>query len=155
MLHQAKAESTDINRDRVKIGVHDLECGGGVRESRYGDGRNGPVDMIHMKGSSGRVAYTRSVAAILARAGLASSEEAEQVARSQQITMQRPAVEEWRTQGRRGQGGHGQGGRDQGDRVQGNRGHSRGGQRGRRQQQQVSSFELATQNRWSAFEGNL
>ena len=88
MLHQAKAESTDINRDRVKIGVHGLECEGGLRESRYGDGRNGPVDRIHMKGSSGMVAYTRSVAAILARAGLASSEEAQQVARSQQITMQ-------------------------------------------------------------------
>ena len=42
MLHQAKAESTDANRDRVRIGVHNLECEGGLRESRYGDGRNGP-----------------------------------------------------------------------------------------------------------------
>ena len=68
------------------IGVHNLECKDGLRESRYGDGRNGPVDMIHMKGSSGKVAYTRSVAAILARAGLASIQEAEQVARSQDVT---------------------------------------------------------------------
>ena len=150
MLHQAKEESTDANKDRVKIMVHDLECEGGVRESRYGDGRNGPVDMIHMKGSSGMVAYTRSVAAALARAGLASSEEAEQVARSQEISMQRPAGDNWRTQGRRGQG---QGGRGQG---QGGRSQGRGDHRGRRQQQQqVSTFELATQNRWSAFQGNL
>ena len=130
--------------------VHDLECEGGLRKSHYGDGRNGPVDMIHMKGSSGMVAYTRSVAAALARAGLASSEEAEQVARSQQISMQRPAGDNWRTQGRRGQG---QGGRGQG---QGGRSQGRGDHRGRRQQQQqVSTFELATQNRWSAFQGNL
>ena len=155
MLHQAKAESTDVNKDRVMIGVHNLECEGGVRESRYGDGCYGPVYMIHMKGSSGMVAYTRSVAAILARAGLASSEEAEQVARSQQITMDRPAGEVWRTQGRRGQGqgGRGQGQSGQGQR-QGGRGQGRGDHRGRRQQQ-VSTFELATQNRWSAFQGNL
>ena len=160
MLHQAKAESADRNKDRIMIGVHNLECEGGVREARYGDGRNGPVDMIHMKGSSGRVAYTRSVAAILARAGLASSEEAEQVARSQEITMERPSGDNWRMQGRRGQGGRGQGqgGRDQGQggRRQGGQGQCRGGQRGRRQQQQQGSpFELATQNRWSAFQGNM
>ena len=133
MLHQAKAESTDVNKDRVKIGVHDLECEGGVRESRYGDGRNGPVDMIHMKGSSGKVAYTRSVAAILARAGLASIQEAEQVARSQEITMDRPAGDAWRTQGRRGQGGRGQGQGVQGQ-GQGGQGRDRRDQRGRRQQ---------------------
>ena len=102
-----------------------------------------------MKGSSGMVAYTRSVAAILARAGLASAEEAEQVARSQQITMERPVSEDWRTQSRRGQRGGGHGQRDQGQ-SQGRRDH-----RGRRQQQQVSPFQLATQNRWSAFQGNL
>ena len=45
MLHQAKAESTDKNKDRISIGVHNLECEGGVREARYGDSRNGPVDM--------------------------------------------------------------------------------------------------------------
>ena len=165
MLHQAKAESTDTNKDRVKIGVHNLECEGGVRESRYGDGRNGPVDMIHMRGSSGKVAYTRSVAAILARAGLASSEEAQQVARSQKITMERPSGEDWRTQGRRqgsqgqeggrGQGGWGQGGWGQGGQGQGRRGQNQGGRRGRRQPQEPSAFELATQNRWTPLQGNL
>ena len=157
MLHQAKAESTDMNKDRVKIGVHNLECEGGVRESRYGDGRNGPVDMIHMKGPSGKVAYTRSVAVALANAGLARIEEAEQVARSQDITMERTAGDAWRTQGRRGQGGQGQGGRGHGawGRGQGGQGRGQDSRGHRQQQQQTSTFELATQNRWSAFEGNL
>ena len=73
MLHQAKAESTSAHKSKVMIGVHNLECEGGLRASRYGDGRKRSVDMIHMRGTSGQVA------SILAGAGLATMQEAAQV----------------------------------------------------------------------------
>ena len=84
--------------------------------------------MLHMKGPSGKVAYTRSVALILAGAGLCSVEEAQQVARNQDVKM-KPAANTFQTQGRRGQG------------------------QGRpRRQQQLTPFQLATQNRFGGLQ---
>jgi hypothetical protein len=128
MLHQAKLESTSIHKNKVTIGSHNLDCDGGKRASRYGDHGNTHVDMIHMRGSSGRVAYTRSVAAILAKAGLASREEAEQVMRSVDVRMNPRQEDSFQTQGRRGR-------------------------KGPRGQQQQSTFQLAVQNRWSGLQG--
>ena len=71
-------------RKKIVIGKHNLDCTGGLRQSRFGDSRYGQVDGIHLKGSSGRVAFTRSMAAILAAAGLCNTVEAEQVARSEE-----------------------------------------------------------------------
>ena len=85
--------------------------------------------MIHMRGPSGLVAYTRSVAAILAKAGLASQYDAEQVMRSEDVRMKTREEDNFQTQGRRGSKGP------------------------RRQQQQQSTFQLALQNRWSGFQG--
>ena len=82
--------------------------------------------MIHMRGSSGLVAFTRSMSLILAKAGLANYDEAQQVMRSQDVQMTSNSFE---TQGRRGR-------------------------KGPRQQQQPT-FQLATQNRWAGFQGNL
>ena len=84
--------------------------------------------MLHLRGTSGKVAYTRSVATILARAGLTTVQEAEQVARNKAIQIRRPGGEGFRTQGRRG--------------------------RGSPKQQQLSTFQLATNNRFASFQGN-
>ena len=129
MLHQAKEESMSAHKSKVMIGVHNLECEGGLRASRYGDGRKGQVDMVHMRGTSGKVAYTRSVASILAGAGLTTPQEAQQVARCQRIKIRRPEGEGFRTQGRRGRASP-------------------------RQHQNLSTFQLATQNRFAGFQGN-
>ena len=126
MLHKAKEESSSPHKDKVTIGVHNLDCEGAVRAARYGDGRKTHVDMIHMRGSSGLVAFTRSMSLILAKAGLANYDEAQQVMRSQDVQMTSNSFE---TQGRRGR-------------------------KGPRQQQQPT-FQLATQNRWAGFQGNL
>ena len=154
MLYQARAESTSLDKNRVKIGVHKLDCEGGLRASRYGDGRSGQVDMLHLKGASGRVAFTRSVAAMMAEAGLTTVEEAEQAGRNMHVEIRKPEEEGYRTQGRRGQGGEGQ--------SQGGAGQQRGGARqqqgGRRQQRggatQASAFEIATHNRFGELSGD-
>ena len=128
MLHQAKMESTSIHKDKVTIGSHNLDCDGGKRASRYGDHGKTHVDMIHMRRSSGLVAYARSVAAILARAGLASRDKAEQVMRSEDVKMKTRQEDSFQTQGRRGR-------------------------KGPRGQQQQSTFQLAVQNRWNGLQG--
>ena len=55
-------------KDRIKLGNHDLDCAGGVRDSRYRAGRR--YDGIHLYGPSGNKAYTESVLVILRGAGL-------------------------------------------------------------------------------------
>lgn len=125
MLHQAKQESNSIHKDQVYIGVHTLDCQGkGLLVSRYGDRRH-QADMIHMRGPSGQAAYTRSVASILAGAGLASPQEAALVARpglaDKPVQMKRTGGQTFQTQGRRGRTGPSR-------------------------QQQPSVFELATSN---------
>ena len=56
------------DKERIVIGSHDLECYGGIRESRYRDGNK--FDGIHMHGPSGKKAYTESVLNILRTSGL-------------------------------------------------------------------------------------
>ena len=72
--------------DRIRIGKHTLDCQDqdGLQLSRFGDPRYVNVDGVHMKGSSGKVSFTRSLASILAEVGLCDREEAEQVCRSKQ-----------------------------------------------------------------------
>ena len=103
-----------------------------MQASRYGDARNCEVDMVHMKGASGKVAFTRSVAKILADAGLTTTDEAKQVGRNMNVVMKKTGGDEFRSQGRKGKQG-------------------RNGPR----QPQFSTFQIATQNRWSGFQGNL
>ena len=130
MLHQAKAESTNKDKDKVRIGIHNLECEGGLRASRYGDGRNGEIDMVHMRGTSGKVAFTRSVASILASAGLTTPQEAAMVARNQEVRIKRSGGHSFQAQTRKGW------------------------VRPRQQHQQLSTFQLATQNRFSGYQEN-
>ena len=144
-LLKARNESTSIHKHKIVIGVHNLDCEGGIRASRFGDGRRGPQpDMIHMKGPSGKAALTRSVASILASAGLTSPQEAALVARpgltdnEEQIRLNRGSNVGFQVQGRRGMKG-------------------RKGQRQQQQfwqQQQHSPFEVATFNRFASFQGN-
>ena len=145
MLHKAKQESNSINKNKLTIGVHNLQCEGeyaeGLVASRYGDRSRGHnVDMVHMKGSSGMAAYTKSVAQIFAGAGLCSPEEASKVARpgldesNKSIRLRRAGNEGFQVQGRR----------------------SKTSRRSPRQQQQqeVPRFELPTHNQFSVLQGN-
>ena len=83
-LHEALKNVTDESiKNKIVIGRHSLDCSGGLRVSRYGDPakiRN--FDNIHLRGSSGKIAMTRSIALILAGAGLADQSEAEELGRS-------------------------------------------------------------------------
>ena len=89
-------------RRRIVIGRHNLDCEGGLRVSRYGDPRTcrRTVDNIHLCGSSGTVAFNRSMASILAGAGLCSSAEAEDICRGEE-NRSAPAPEFQQVQRRR------------------------------------------------------
>ena len=72
LLHEAVARSRNINK--IFIGQHTLECDGGMRASRFGTpSSHHNYDGIHMRGTSGKMAYTRSVANIFQHAGILSS----------------------------------------------------------------------------------
>ena len=60
------------NDSRIMIGKHNLECDGAIRASRFGDSRTERLDGVHLRGNSGMISYTRSVANILVAAGLTS-----------------------------------------------------------------------------------
>ena len=59
-------------RNQIFIGVHNIECNGAIREARYRHTKSGRFDGIHLFGSSGRKAYTRSVLNILQSANITS-----------------------------------------------------------------------------------
>ena len=85
-LHEAlKAVADEAIRKKIFIGAQTLDCQDhkGIQMSRYGDPRVCPrADGIHMRGSSGQISLTRSIASILAGAGLCDPSEAEQLGRS-------------------------------------------------------------------------
>ena len=102
-LHVAVSlvENEDV-RKRIFIGKHTLACeDDGLWLSRYGDPNMTSVDGIHLKGSSGPISLTRSMARILAASGLCSSEEAEQFGRSAENSASlAPGYQVQRTNGR-------------------------------------------------------
>ena len=57
-------------KDKVAIGIHDLDCTGGIREARYRDIRSQRYDGVHLYGPSGKKAYTISVIDILKSADI-------------------------------------------------------------------------------------
>ena len=117
------------NDARIMIGKHNLECNGAIPASRFGDNRTKRADGVHLRGNSGMMAYTRSVANILVAAGLTSEEEAAQVGRNKNIS--------FRKKNKEGEGwSQSQGRRD----------------RAPRPAPQLSVFELATQNRFGALQ---
>ena len=69
ILYEAVAKSRNVGK--IFVGQHSLQCEGGLRASRYGTpSSHHNFDGIHLRGTSGRMAYTRSVASILQQAGL-------------------------------------------------------------------------------------
>ena len=69
ILYEAVAKSRNVGK--IFIGQHNLQCEGGLRASRFGTPSSHPnFDCIHLHGTSGRMAFTRSVASILQQAGL-------------------------------------------------------------------------------------
>ena len=82
-LHEALENiQNDEVRNKITIGRHNLHCADGLRLSRYGDPSKRNVDGIHLRGSSGNIALTRSIALIMRGAGLASISEAEALLRT-------------------------------------------------------------------------
>ena len=59
-------------KDKMFIGNHNIECNGSIREARYRHTKSGKFDGIHLYGSSGRKAYTKSVLNILKSANVTS-----------------------------------------------------------------------------------
>ena len=59
-----------VVKDKIVIGIHNLECSGGIREARYRDSIRQHYDGIHMYGPSGAKAYTTSVLDILSEANI-------------------------------------------------------------------------------------
>ena len=68
LLHEAVAKSRNVGK--IFIGQHNLECEGGLQASRYGTPSSHQYDGIHLRGTSGRMAFTRSVASIFQQAGI-------------------------------------------------------------------------------------
>ena len=52
-------------KDRILIGKHGLDCGGDQIAARYRDSWSGRYDGVHMYGTHGKDAYTRSVLDIM------------------------------------------------------------------------------------------
>ena len=72
VLNEAVAKSRNSNK--IFIGQHTLECEGGMRASRFGTtSSHHNYDGVHLRGTSGRMAYTRSVSNIFQQAGILSS----------------------------------------------------------------------------------
>ena len=105
-LHEALKNVTDEDvRRKVFIGRQTLECDQGLRLSRYGDPARCHVDGIHLKGSSGMIAMTRSIAGIFAGAGFTTQSLAQGCGRSEGSDASRsssPSSARFQTQGSRG-----------------------------------------------------
>lgn len=61
-------------KHKMFIGNHNLECTGGIRQSRYKNVLTGVYDGIHLHGSSGGKFFTKSALNILKQAGLIKSD---------------------------------------------------------------------------------
>jgi hypothetical protein len=124
-LHEAIDEA---NNDRIRIGKHSLACTDGLRVSRYGVKGKPRVDGLHLRGSSGKVAYTRSVARALAELRLITEEEADNMSRNKNISFNKEGERWTLNQNKKG--------------------------RAPRPVVQLSTFELATRNMFAPLQEN-
>ena len=105
-LHEAlKSIDKDEVRNKITIDRHNLQCDGGLRLSRCGDPSKRNVDGIHLRGSSGNIALSRSIALIMAGAGLASIPKAEALLRTPPQAPSHQPSDFQRQRSRRRQGG--------------------------------------------------
>ena len=63
-----------VDKHKLFIGDHNIECNGAIRESRYRHGKTGKYDGLHLFGNSGPKFYTLSVLNILRAAKMTSSD---------------------------------------------------------------------------------
>jgi len=77
--HKARDSYNNPLKDRFVIGQNNLVCECGLMLSRYGDPSMLSDDEIHLRGATGKMAYTQYVASIMAGAGLATTTQANQV----------------------------------------------------------------------------
>ena len=61
-------------KHKLFVGNHDLECSGGIRQSRYRNIHTGDFDGVHLFGSSGGKFFTKSALNILKQADLIRSD---------------------------------------------------------------------------------
>ena len=80
------------------------------------------VDRVHLRGSSGKVAYTRSVAKVLAEVGLITEQEADEMSRNKNVKFNKENGGWTQSKAKKG--------------------------RTPRPAQQMSTFQLATENRF-------
>ena len=92
-LHKAWETLPENIRGKVVIGHHKLDCKEAIHVSRYGAAGTGVggklVDGLHMRGSSGKIAYTRSMANIMIQAGICSPAQVEHVLKNREIRMKK------------------------------------------------------------------
>ena len=62
------------HKEYIFVGTHNFDCTGAIQAARYQHTKSGRFDGIHLYGSSGQKAYTKSMINILGLAGLISSE---------------------------------------------------------------------------------
>ena len=61
-------------KDRMFVGTHNIDCSGAIQAARYRHTKTGRFDGVHLYGSSGGKAYTKSVLNILRSAELISQD---------------------------------------------------------------------------------
>ena len=59
-------------KERIFVGTHNIDCTGAIQAARYKHTKSGRFDGIHLYGSSGGKAYTKSMLNILRSAGMVS-----------------------------------------------------------------------------------
>ena len=62
-------------KNKIYIGTHNIDCTGAIQSARYRHTKTGRFDGVHLYGTTGSKAYTKSVLNILKSASLFSSEE--------------------------------------------------------------------------------
>ena len=61
-------------KNKIYIGTHNIDCTGAIQSARYRHTKTGRFDGVHLYGTTGSKAYTKSVLNILASASLISAE---------------------------------------------------------------------------------
>ena len=62
-------------KNKIFIGSHNIDCSGAIQAARYRHTKTGRFDGVHLYGSSGSKAYTKSVLNVLRAATIISSDD--------------------------------------------------------------------------------
>ena len=61
-------------KNKIHLGAHNIDCSGAILSARYRHTKTGRFDGVHLYGSSGSKAYTKSILNILKNTSLLSQE---------------------------------------------------------------------------------